>query len=67
MSPVTWFVIILISFLFLGGLAYIVRAIVAIIRLPHAEKSEEIEILKDRYERGEISPDEYRDRMRIIE
>jgi uncharacterized membrane protein len=40
---------------------------VAIIRLPHAEKREEIEILKDRYERGEISPDEYRDRMRIIE
>jgi uncharacterized membrane protein len=53
--------------MFLAGLSYIVWGVVAKIRLSKSDVRENIDILMDLYERGEITDDEYRDRMRDIE
>jgi uncharacterized membrane protein len=67
MSLLAWSVSILIGLMFLAGLSYIVWGVVAKIRLSKSDVRENIDILMDLYERGEITHDEYRDRMRDIE
>jgi len=67
MSLLAWSVSILIGLMFLAGLSYIVWGVVAKIRLSKSDVRENIDILMDLYERGEITDDEYRDRMRDIE
>lgn len=64
MSLLTWSIFILIGLMFLSGLAYILWAIVAKIRLNKTEDRERIDIRMDHDESDEFTPDEYRDRMR---